>query len=235
MTGFNELMDGRVDGAVVLGFRTIPQTQLEVLRRSGLPVVLMSQQKEVPGFFQLLAGTYERTLLAAEKLLDMGHRRIGYMGFYEESLHEEMVKKAMEDAFRKRHLKLTNGWRECSEKWNIWDVVLIERQLNKLLDTKCTAIICVSADQAMLAVEILKRRGIKVPQDISLAAFGPLSFVAQFQRSTLCLIEADLFKAGSQVYEMYKEAQQGKKHRSIAIEWNWLGQGDSPPSVEVKK
>jgi len=227
MTGFNELLDGRVDGAVVLGFRTIPEEQLAILRRSGMPVVLMSQQKEVPGFFQLLAGTYERTRLAAEKLLDMGHRRIGYMGFFEESLHEEMVQNAMEDAFRKRRLKLGKGWRECSEKWNIWDVTLIERQLNKLLENKCTGIICVSADQAMLAVEILKRKGIEVPRDLSLAAYGPLSFVAQFQRSTLCLIEADLFKAGSQVYELYKEAQQGKKCRSISIEWKWLGQGNS--------
>jgi len=31
----------------------------------------------------------------------MGHRRIGYMGFFEESLTEEMSQNAMEDASEK--------------------------------------------------------------------------------------------------------------------------------------
>jgi LacI family transcriptional regulator len=231
MRGINELMDGRVEGAMVFSFRTIPEDQLSILRRSTLPVVLMSTQREEPGFFQLLAGTYERTRLAVERMLDAGHRRVGFLGFYEESLHDEVVKEAMGDAFRKRGLVFEKDWLESSDHWNIWETQRIAQQLKRILAKGCTAIVCVSADQAMLAVQILREMGMEVPRDVSLAAFGPLSFVAQFQKPTLCLIEADLVKAGSLAYGLYKEAKEGAKPRSLSVDWKWLGTGESiaPP------
>lgn len=231
MTGFNELMDGRVDGAVVLGFRDIPDKELSILRKSGLPIVLMSQQREVPGFFQHLAGTYDRTKIAVEKLLDLGHRRIGYMGLYEESLHDEVVQQTVKESYRRRGLKLEAGWKQNSGQWNIWDVELIERQLKRLFEYRCTGIICVSAEQAILTMQVLKRRGIKIPKDMSMIAYGPFPMVSQFQIPSLCLVEADLIKSGSEAYDLYKEAKQGGKPRSISIEWKWDGTSESiaPP------
>jgi DNA-binding LacI/PurR family transcriptional regulator len=231
MTGIHELMDGRVEGAVVLSFRTIPEDQLSVLRRSALPIVLMSMHREVPGFFQLSAGTYERTSLAAEKLLEAGHRRIGFLGFYVESPHDDVVCAAMGDALRKRGLVFEKEWLESSDHWNIWDTTRIEGQLKRLLERKCTAVICVSADQAALGIEVLRKLGLEVPRDISLVAFGPLSPVAQFHRPSLCLIEPDLVNAGIGAYELYKEAKDGKTPRGISIDWRWAGIGESigPP------
>jgi len=227
LSGINELMDGRVEGAVVLISRTIPEDQLSILRKSPLPTILVSTQREVPGFFQLSAGTYERTLLAAEKLLEAGHRRIGFLGFYQESLHDQIVQEAMEDVFRKRGLLFKKEWLESSDHWDIWDVQHIENQFTRLIDQKCTAVICVSAHQASLGIEILRSKGLSVPGDISLVAYGPLSPVVQFQRPTLCLIEADLVRAGSIAYGLYKEALEGGKPRTLVLEWKWRKGGTS--------
>ncbi len=231
MTGIHELMDGRVDGAVVLSFRTIQEDHLSILRNSTLPVVLVSTQKEVPGFFQLMAGSFEATQRAAERLLDAGHQRIGFLGFYEEGLHDEVVHEAMADIYMKRGLVFEKEWVEASDHWDIWDTVRIGNQLKRLLGRGCTAVICVSADQAALAVQVLREMGLEVPRDLSMVAYGPLSRVAQYPTPSLCLLEADLVHFGRKTYELYKQAKEGGKPRTLSIDWNWVGTGTSigPP------
>jgi LacI family transcriptional regulator len=231
ITGTRELLDGRVDGAVVLSVRAIPEEELSVLRKASLPVVLLSVHRKVPGFSQVLSGTYERTRLAAEKLLDLGHRKIGFLGYYVDSLQDEVAKEALQDLFRERGLKLPEDWMEASDHWNLWDVARIERQLDKFLDKKFTAVICVSADQASLGIEILRKKRIQVPRDLSLVAFGPLSFVAQFQKPALCLLEADIRGAGAKAYELFKQAKEGQEPQSLCIDWKWAENGESagPP------
>jgi DNA-binding LacI/PurR family transcriptional regulator len=92
-------------------------------------------------------------------------------------------------------------------------------------------VICVSADQAALAVQILGEMGLEVPRDLSLVAYGPLSRVAQYPTPSLCLLEADLVHFGRKTYELYREAKEGGKPRTLSIDWNWVGAGTSigPP------
>ena len=225
MTGLSELLDGRVEGAVIFGGRSISEEELSLLREASLPTVFLAPHVERPGFSQVLSGAYERTRLAVGKLLDLGHRKIGVLGLYKGGSHDELTKKAMEDVFRERGLVLKDGWLENFENWNIWDAAKVEKFLKKFLEKKVTAVICVSAEQASLGLEILRRLKVRVPKDLSLVSFGPLSFLAQFQKPELCLMETDLVEAGAQAYELYREARDGKKPRSVTMDWRWTGKG----------
>jgi DNA-binding LacI/PurR family transcriptional regulator len=72
----------------------------------------------------------------------------------------------------------------------------------------------------VLGQELLKRRGLRVPQDLSLLAFGPLPPVARLQEPEVSLYNADLIGAGRELYSMMQEASEQKEPRSFEIQWS---------------
>jgi len=227
--GLDEVFDGRVDGAVMFAGRKLDPETLRELAEAPVPVVLANTNMPVPGFFQLVSGASQRAKAAALALLDHGHRKIGMVSLYTDTPYEWACLKGLQEAHDARSLDFLPSQIVALEHWDNLNPEAITAVLDKLLAQGVTGIIFSDAGQAVLGLELLKARGLRVPQDLSMLAFGPLPPVARLQEPAVTLFNADLIGAGRELYMMMKEAGEQKEPRSFEIQWSLSEGGTLAP------
>ncbi len=230
--GLDALMDGRVDGAVVLGGDLIPSEDRAMLVASSLPVVFLSNNFEVPGFFQLVSGAYERTRDAAEYLFTQGHRRIGLSGYYQDAHYMQASLKGLGDFYESHHLSFNPDYVATPVESHFFDPGSIRARLENLRKAGVTAIISTEIVEALTGAELLKADGLSIPRDISLISFGPNLRGFAMNRPMLTTLETDLGGCGLKCFEMFKEARNGGVPRMETMKWelNPGGETVGPPS-----
>ena len=78
-----EMLNGQVDGCVIYQSQLLSLDSLQYLRDAKLPVVLMNVDREIPGFFQLLAHVDQRIRDSLRWGHEMGCRRFVVLGLGE--------------------------------------------------------------------------------------------------------------------------------------------------------
>lgn len=173
-----ELAERRVDGIIVTSSR-VGALYLPLLKELNVPIVLVNDQ--YPGEFvhSVLIENVEGTRAAVEHLIELGHRRIAYVGdrFGYQSDAERLAgyKQALAQAGIEFVAALAvegDGRAEAA----------IEA-VNALLALPAppTAICCYNDMTALGAMRAIHARGLRVPEDISLAGFDDLFFAAYLQ------------------------------------------------------
>jgi DNA-binding LacI/PurR family transcriptional regulator len=221
LTGLDALMDGRVDGAIVLKDDDLTEEQAQFFRtKSPVPLVLINNTLETKGFFQLTAGIYERNLVALEYLFSRGHRRIGTIGASKGSAYNQYALQAFEDHYKKNNLKFDPNWLEVPPiGHDIANEKDLARSLMALKDKGVTVIVCADDLQGIFAIEIFKKAGVRVPQDISVLSFGQMARESSLQAPILTLVETDLEAGGRKAYEFFKAAIEGTTPVAQALQW----------------
>jgi len=221
LTGLDALMDGRVDGAIVLKDEDLTDEQADFFRaKSPVPLVLINNTLETKGFFQLTAGVYERNLVALEYLFSRGHRRIGVVGLSAGSAYNRWSLQAFDEFYEKNGLRFNPEWLKIPPiGHDIANPDDLAKSLFSLKSKGVTAIVCADDLQGIFAIEILKKAGIRVPQDMSILSFGQLAREASLQAPALSLIETDLEAGGRKAYEFFKAALEGKTPVAESLVW----------------
>jgi DNA-binding LacI/PurR family transcriptional regulator len=223
MRGLGSLADGRVDGGIILGGRGAPAEDLERFQASGFPVVLMGNDKAVPGFPQLASGAYERTCTAMDRAMEYGHRDIGFIGLYQGSTFNQDSIRAIKDKVESAGAVFRPELMEEIDSWEINNTEDLRLRLARLVKNKATLILFADTRQATVALDLLEQMGLSIPGDISLMGFGPMPDETKARIPQLCLLDTDLEAAGRQVYALYTESKEGKEPRAGRIEWTWQG------------
>jgi len=125
--------------------------------------------------------------LIAEKLWNSGHRRIAYYG---------EVSKKLNTRFDERYL----GIRDFYETRGYQVPVLTEEQILEFVNDY-TAIFCFSDDLAAQLFMVLQKRGIKVPDNISLAGYSfsdPIHAYVQPQITSIMEYKEELGRVAAQ-------------------------------------
>jgi DNA-binding LacI/PurR family transcriptional regulator len=213
--GVEELGDGRLDGAVVLGGPVGQERELEDLHRSGLPLVLLSRNVAVPGFSQLLSGSRERSALAAEMLIRQGHERLGFIGLNSSNYFNQTSLEGMRQSLNGRG-SVVQGAVEQSDPY---DLAELTRVVDELLAAGATGWVLGISEQAMVVLDILKARGVEVPGQVSLVSFGPLPNTGRARTPRLSLVDADLEAEGRACYAMIKARLAGAAPETRVIAW----------------
>jgi DNA-binding LacI/PurR family transcriptional regulator len=175
-----ELAERRVDGIVVTSSR-VGALYLPLLKELSVPIVLVNDQ--YPGEFvhSVMIANREGALAAAGHLIGLGHQRIAYIGdrygFQSDTERLAGYKQALAEAgleFAHELAVLADSRPETA----------IEA-MNKLLDLKQppTAVCCYNDITALGALRAIYRRGLRVPQDISITGFDDLFFAAYLEPS----------------------------------------------------
>ena len=153
----------------------------EFLRQRGLPYVVINNLRE--GVAAPLVESDNRTAIrqGVEYLVGMGHRRIGFVGGALDIAN-------MRDRYDGYLHQMEAFDLEVNHDWIIDDLAAVGTPNGiegtwRLLGRRNlpTAIICANESVAMGAYEVLKARGIRIPEDISVLSFDdtPLSSVMQ--------------------------------------------------------
>ncbi len=168
------LRSRRVDGIIVLTGRLSDEALVKLAQQ--LPVVVTGRTLAAPNLFALDFDNFEGARLATEHLLELGHRRIAYIGG--DPVHPDAVerlrgyKTALQAAgvrFNKA-LVLPGKYHEQSG--------LLATE--KLIDSgePFTAIFAANDQMAFGAALALYRRRLRVPDDVSLIGFDDLAGAA---------------------------------------------------------
>ncbi|WP_350244052.1 LacI family DNA-binding transcriptional regulator [Deinococcus sonorensis] len=166
------LLGRRVEALIVLG-GSVPEAELHDVA-ARLPVVVLGRRIERPDFsgFSLVLDNFGGARRATTHLIQLGHRTIGHiMGLPEHADAQERLagyRAALEDHGLPwdSSLVVQGDFREAS------GLLGMQRLLE--LDRPLTAVFCSNDQMAYGARLALYRRGIRVPDDLSLVGFDDL-------------------------------------------------------------
>lgn len=186
---------GRVRGAVVASF-----ADDKALRKLGglrLPLVLLDHDVPVPKMSSLRDDSALGAALAVEHLAGLGHRRIAYVHWRMAELNVWRLR-GYRDGMRAQKLPVR---RACELAAAITPAGAEETVAAwSELTPRPTALVCFNNTLAAHVIDSLERRGVQVPEDVSVVGCGGADMIGL----TTCQI--DWYELGKQAMSMLLSA-----------------------------
>jgi len=151
----------------------------EVLSAVRQPVMLYQRHLEGTPYDSCQSDDYGGTRAALERLLALGHRRIGLLyGFSWESHTVRDRFRAWADVHREAGIPLDTALM----RQTLYNLEIADRVTSELLSMSDapTALVCWSDLLAMAAIDSCRTRNVRVPEDVSVVGFDDLDVSALF-------------------------------------------------------
>ena len=200
-----EALSGRrIDGLVLATARRTSRTVDEV-RAAGLPVVLVNRGSDDPGVSSVTGDDHTGIGLAVRHLLELGHRRIAYVGGSTEAptglvRYQSFVswmQSAAEAEFDSDLVALATSFREETGAEAFAE--LLARGV------EFTAAVTGNDLIALGCYDVARERGLRVPADISVVGYNDIRFCDKFD-PPLTTIRIPLYQVGVKAAELMLEA-----------------------------
>jgi DNA-binding LacI/PurR family transcriptional regulator len=192
------LRGDRVDGLILVGLSPT-DAEVATLRNSGLATVLVDAYH--PGLSRVVVNDVAGGRLATRHLLDLGHRRIAFLGglprvafsFSASRLRQRGVRSAL----RAEGLDLPARYTILGDHGRARARELVRAALRA--DRPPTAIACASDTLALGALEAARDVGLEVPTQLSVIGYDDLEIAGYLGLTT---IRQPLFESGVQGVRM---------------------------------
>ncbi len=173
----NRLLDRRVDGLILWPpFALAYAHHARELRDRTVPVVMIDYHATKPMCDTVATHEGRAMQVVARHLLDLGHRRIAYVGSRESPAQGWDVerRRALEDALKADRDVSYRSWNLNRDGSDGPDVA------RRLLTSKLapTAVVTASDHEAVHIYRSAAELGLRVPRDISVVGFADLDFAA---------------------------------------------------------
>lgn len=197
----------RVDGIIVTSSR-VGALYLPLLSEMMVPIILVNDQH--PGAFvhSVMICNQEGSCAVTEHVIELGHRRIGYIGdqYGYESDTERFAgyKEALDAAKIPFHPELVvrgDGKAEAA-------LAAMDELLG--LSNPPTAVCCYNDMSALGAMRSIRMHGLRVPEDISVAGFDDL-FVASYTEPPLTTVRQPMRRMGQMAMENLIKLMSGEE------------------------
>jgi len=188
------LRGDRVDGLLLVGLSPT-DTEVSAIERSGLPTVLIDAYHR--RLARVVANDVQGGQLATRHLLELGHRRIAFLGglprvaftYSASRLRERGVRLAMRSAGLELPSKYTvSGDHSRGRARDLTSDLLHAPE-------PPTGIVCASDTQALGALEAARDSGVDVPRQLSIVGYDDLDFATYLGLTTM---RQPLFESGVQ-------------------------------------
>lgn len=166
----NYMLNSGYSGAFFIGF-SLQEPWMLQLEKTKTPTVLLDNSVDRnPSVAYIGTDNYEGIDLAIEHLYRLGHRKIAFFSGSPNSMVTSERYEAYLQAMDARNLEVT----ENMVAFGYYVIESAPYHIPDLLATGATAILCGSDLMAAGAVEECKKRGYRVPEDISIVGFDDL-------------------------------------------------------------
>jgi DNA-binding LacI/PurR family transcriptional regulator len=190
------LREKAVDGIIFSGGVIHGEKILSSLKELEDRVVVIGRHKV--GFSAVTMDNMGGATKAAQHLIDLNHKRIGFIGGPDKSISSKERLSGYRTALTQ------NGFAVDKELIRKGDLTPMSGYLaakEMLKDRSVTAIFTANDQMAFGAIRAAKERGIKVPQDLSVVGFDNIPFSFYFDPS-LTTVEIPMYQLGSAAMEM---------------------------------
>ncbi|MCK4982382.1 MAG: substrate-binding domain-containing protein [Victivallaceae bacterium] len=221
----NELPKMAVKGALVVSIHN-PKTSKAVinLHQQGFPVVLLDQRLQDIEISSIVFDNYTAGYIAGSKLVNLGHRRIGFVGFAgrnRTSRRLEGLRDAVNDAGIPFDRTLVREIPfECL--LHIQSVEL-EQKIHDLVshENRPTAIFFHTDSFAAEAYRLIRHSKLRIPQDISIVGCGN-SKICRLIDPELATIEFHCEKMGRNAITMLLKLMNGVAVENQTLQAQWI-------------
>jgi DNA-binding LacI/PurR family transcriptional regulator len=202
-----ELAERRVDGIIVTSSR-VGSDYLPMLAQLNVPMVLVNDQ--YPGEFvhSVMIANEDGSRAVSEHLIELGHRRIAYVGdrsgYQTDTERLKGYKQALADAgieFDSELAVLGDGRPEGA-------LAAVDGLL-RLADPP-TAVCCYNDMTALGAMRAIHARGLRVPEDVSVTGFDDL-FFAEYLEPALTTVRQPMRRMGEMAMENLLKLMSGEE------------------------
>ncbi len=194
------LCERRVDGIIYAPTIGMEEQTIEYLKRVKIPVIMIDR---VIGrdFDWVGVESKESTKEMVNYLIGLGHEKIGLLaGFRGINTTEERIS-GYQEAMKENSLKVRKEWLISG---NYRNEPMTEKVVQVMQGEHApTALIAANNRMIYNAMDGLQRLNLRVPQDVSLIAFG-YSEWAQYFDPKLTALKEPCWEMGKQAYELLK-------------------------------
>lgn len=178
-TRFEALRGRQVDGFIIATAQR-EHALLAEAQAQGVPAVLLSRGTDPPLFPLVAADDATGTGLAVRHLLELGHRSLAHLAGPQTLSTGAIRTRAFQHAVQAAGIAADRAPVLVSEAYS---VRAGEQAARELLDRHpgTTAIVAGNDLIALGALHVLRERGLRCPQDVSLVGYNDMQFADEFQ------------------------------------------------------
>ena len=165
----------RVDGLLVCS-ATLDAPFVQDLTAAGTPFVLVSRMSADPDVPYVITDDRAGARLAVEHLVDLGHRRIGYIGGPENVQASRDRMRAYRDVLSEQAISARSEWSHHADFTQT-----AGRQVGQQILAQAdrpTAIFAANDVTALGVLEVAEGLGLRVPEDLSLVGYDDISYAS---------------------------------------------------------
>jgi DNA-binding LacI/PurR family transcriptional regulator len=190
----NNLAAGRVDGFLIsVSGKTSQYGHLDTAKRRGLPVVLFDRTFEGYQSSQVIIDNYKAAKAAVQHLIDIGCRKIAYLGGPETLALSNTRLKGYLDILQEYQLLVDPARiRHCDVSWE--GAVAAARTLLEHPE-RPDAIFAMSDRFAFAVMAVCKQKGFQIPEDVAVIGFNN-DAVGELTTPSLSTISQNSFNMG---------------------------------------
>ncbi len=222
-----EMCDGRCDGVLLM----VPPEDCplpQALLQRKVPCVLMSARDPAAQAPSVDVDNVRGALQMINTLLQMGHRRIAYVG-------DPHIQESASGFARERR----EGYRQAMLAAGVYDPTLddLSGEAAALVALRSaqppTAFFCLYDGLALRLLEQLHHQGVRVPDDVSVAGFDDITFAAM-SRPALTTVRQPIHRLGERAAEILLASIDGAipaGHRELLPTEVVLRESTAPPQA----
>ena len=229
----------RVDGVIVASSR-IGSEYASRLEQIHIPVVMINNQArgDYENLFSVAVDDYQGAQLAMQHLLDMGHRRIGYIGVQNRPGSNERRMRGYLDALKACGIAAQPSWvllgsPQATEDF-AGDVEVGQVLMSELVQENVTAVFCYCDTVAAGVMIACRKLGLSVPGQISVVGFDDTD-VCTVLAPPLTTISQPRREMGQLAMEMLLTAISGEPTSDVLLQPNLVvRESTAPPNGSSK-
>lgn len=198
----------QVDG-IILVATNVNKELVKQLKKLEVPIVVIGQ--EIDGFSNILYNDYQAARDITEYLIEKGHKRISFIGVDESDRAVGYLrKKAFLNVMEEQDLPIEQTW-ISKGIFNIHSGYLSMEQILTTSKQLPTALFAVTDRLALGAMQYLKEKGYRVPEDMAIIGIGA-SEVSEHVTPPLTTMDYQNEVAGQEAAKLMLDQLSKKEH-----------------------
>lgn len=182
----------RVDGVIVLASR-VGRLYGERLRELSVPIVLINNEAEGSDLHAISVDQQQGARLAVRHLVDLGHRRIGYIGSASRPIGSQLRQRGYQVELAAQGLDAVGDWVVLPDMEQ--DIDGGRQGFAALWQRGCSAIFCYNDRTAIGVLLAAREAGINVPEQLSVVGFDDIE-AATYVTPPLTTLQQPRFEMG---------------------------------------
>ncbi|WP_432932850.1 LacI family DNA-binding transcriptional regulator [Microbispora sp. CA-135349] len=211
------LQEQGVRGIVISPVRDDP-ARLEEISGQGTPVVLLDYLPDEADLCAVGVDHYGGGRLTGDHLLELGHRRIAFLGGPTTVKAVKERRQGLRDALQDAGLDLAHSLVDIDMRpANLVDAADAAIDRLMLMKDPVTAIVCMNDMAALGVLQGLDRHGVRVPDEMSVVGYDDIAFASHLTPA-LTTVRQPTYELGCVAAELLlEEAEPGHRHRTVCF------------------